>query len=82
MRGVASSKPCPPERPSLSTGTGGHGAWIVLGVDAHKRSHTFAAVVADSGELLGDQIVVVGMRGFEALLRWARGLDWRAGVGA
>ena len=48
---------------------------IVLGADTHKRSHTFAAVVADSGELLGDQIVVVGMRGFEALLRWARGLD-------
>ena len=48
---------------------------IVLGADTHRRSHTFAAVVAGSGELLGDQTVVVGMRGFEALLRWARGLD-------
>ncbi len=48
---------------------------IVLGADTHKRSHTFAAVVAGSGELLGDQTVVVGTRGFEALLRWARGLE-------
>ena len=48
---------------------------IVLGADTHKRSHTIAAVVAATGELLGEQTVVVGRRGFDALLRWARGLD-------
>jgi transposase len=48
---------------------------IVLGADTHKRSHTVAAVAAGTGELLGEQTVAVGRRGFEALLRWARGLD-------
>src|SRR5438046_3078662 len=45
---------------------------IVLGADTHKRSHTVAAA---AGELLGEQTVPVGLRGFGALLRWARGLD-------
>jgi transposase len=48
---------------------------IVLGADTHKRSHTVAAVVAATGELLGEQRVQVGGRGFGVLLRWARGLD-------
>ena len=48
---------------------------IVLGADTHKRSHTVAAVAAATGELLGEQTVAVGRRGFGALLRWARGLD-------
>jgi transposase len=48
---------------------------IVLGADTHKRSHTIAAVAALSGELLGEQTVAVGRRGFGVLLRWARGLD-------
>src|ERR687896_636159 len=48
---------------------------IVLGADTHKRSHTIAAVAAPTGELLGEQTVPVGERGFGALLRWARGLD-------
>jgi transposase len=48
---------------------------IVLGADTHKRSHTVAAVAAATGELLGEQTVPVGARGFGALLRWARGLD-------
>ena len=48
---------------------------IVLGADTHKRSHTIAAVAAATGELLGEQTVQVGGRGFDALLRWARGLD-------
>ena len=48
---------------------------IVLGADTHKRSHTIAAVAAATGELLGEQTVAVGRRGFDALLRWARGLD-------
>ena len=48
---------------------------IVLGADTHKRSHTIAAVAAATGELLGEQTVAVGRRGFGALLRWARDLD-------
>ena len=48
---------------------------IVLGADTHKRSHTIAAVAAATGELLGEQTVQVGRRGFAALLRWARSLD-------
>ena len=48
---------------------------IVLGADTHKRSHTIAAVAAATGELLGEQTIAVGRRGFGALLRWARGLD-------
>ena len=48
---------------------------IVLGADTHKRSHTVAAVAAATGELLGEQTDAVGRRGFDALLRWARGLD-------
>ncbi len=48
---------------------------IVLGADTHKRSHTVAAVAAGTGELLGEQTVQVGRRGFDALLGWARGLD-------
>ena len=48
---------------------------IVLGADTHKRSHTIAAVAPRRGELLGEQTVPVGGRGFGALLRWARSLD-------
>src|SRR5215213_9021127 len=48
---------------------------IVLGADTHKRSHTIAAVTAATGEVLGEQTVQVGRRGFGALLRWARSLD-------
>jgi hypothetical protein len=54
---------------------------IVLGADTHKRSHTFAAVAAATGELLGEQTIQVGRRGFDGLLRWARSLD-RERVGA
>jgi hypothetical protein len=39
---------------------------IVLGADTHKRSHTVAAVAAGTGELLGEQTVPVGRRGFGA----------------
>jgi hypothetical protein len=35
---------------------------IVLGADAHKRSHTIAAVAAMTGELLGEQTVQVGAK--------------------
>jgi transposase len=49
---------------------------IVLGADTHKRSHTIAAVAATTGEPLGEQTVPVARRGFDALLQWARGLDY------
>ena len=55
---------------------------IVLGADTHKRSHTIAAVAAATGELLGEQTVAVGRRGFGALLQWARSARRRARVGA
>ena len=42
---------------------------IVLGADTHKRSHTVAVVAAATGELLGEQTVAVGARGFGALRR-------------
>jgi transposase len=48
---------------------------IVLGADTHKRSHTIAAVSAATGELVGEQTVQVGAKGFAALLVWARGLE-------
>src|ERR687896_621430 len=73
MRGTASSKPCPPAV-RLHRGEGGTRGMIVLGADTHKRSHTVAAVAAGTGELLGEQTVQVGRRGFDLLLRWARGL--------
>jgi transposase len=47
---------------------------IVLGADTHKRSHTIAAVSAATGELMGEQTVQVGVKGFAALVVWARGL--------
>ena len=47
---------------------------IVLGADTHKRSHTVAAVSAASGELIGEQTVQVGAKGFAALVVWAREL--------
>ena len=47
---------------------------IVLGADTHKRSHTIAAVSAATGELLGEQTVEVGAKGFAALVVWARKL--------
>src|ERR671932_118009 len=49
-------------------------AMIVLGADTHKRSHTIAAVSAATGELLGEQTVPVGAKGFAGLVVWARAL--------
>ena len=51
-----------------------NGVMIVLGADAHKRSHTIAAVSAPTGELVGEQTVQVGAKGFAALVLWAREL--------
>ena len=46
---------------------------IVLGADMHKSSHTLAAVAAATGEMLDEKTAAVGARGFDAVLRWARG---------
>jgi transposase len=48
---------------------------IVLGADAHKRSHTIAAVVVATGQVLDDKTAATSARGFGQLLIWARGLD-------
>ena len=48
---------------------------IVLGADAHKRSHTIAAVEAVTGQVLGDKTTAATARGFGMLLLWARSLD-------
>ena len=48
---------------------------IVLGADTHKRSHTVAVVAAGTGELLGEQTVAVGRRGFGVLSQCARRFD-------
>src|ERR671910_3704048 len=47
---------------------------IVLGADMHKSSHTIAAVAVATGEMLDEKTAAVGARGFDAVLRWARGL--------
>jgi hypothetical protein len=47
---------------------------IVIGADTHKNSHTVAAVVGGTAELLGNKTIDVGQRGFVAALDWARGL--------
>ena len=47
---------------------------IVLGADMHKSSHTLAAVAAATGEMLDEKTAAVGARGFDAGLRWARGV--------
>ena len=47
---------------------------IVLGADMHKSSHTTAGVAAATGEVLDEKTAAVGARGFDVLLRWARGL--------
>src|SRR5436190_7391380 len=48
---------------------------IVIGTDAHKRSHTSAAVGATTGELQGSETVKATTAGGEQLLAWARTLD-------
>jgi hypothetical protein len=53
---------------------------VVLGADTHKRSHTIAAVSARTGELMGGRTVQVGVKGFAALVVWARELGSEPGV--
>jgi transposase len=48
---------------------------IVIGSDPHKRSHTCAAVGAETGELRGSETVRATSAGHEQMLAWARALD-------
>jgi transposase len=48
---------------------------IVIGSDPHKRSYTFSAVVAGTGELRSSETMPATGAGHERLLGWARGLD-------
>ena len=52
---------------------------IVIGADTHKRSHTFAAVDAATGELRGTLTVASTRAGTERALRWARALGGERG---
>ena len=45
---------------------------FVIGADTHKRSHTFAAVEAATGRVLGERTVSARQRSFDVLVSWAR----------
>jgi transposase len=47
----------------------------VIGVDAHKASHTAAAVNRVTAELVGEQTVDARRAGHDRLIAWARSLD-------
>src|SRR5215210_6286992 len=47
---------------------------MVIGADVHKRSHTFSAVVAGTGEKLGCETFQATTGGHELGLGWARRL--------
>src|SRR5947209_16707636 len=48
---------------------------IVFGSDRHRRSYTFSAVVAGTGELRSSETVQATSAGHERLLGWARAID-------
>jgi hypothetical protein len=48
---------------------------IVLGADAHKRSHTIAAVSATTGKLVGERTVQVGAKGLPRC--WSGRAGWK-----
>jgi transposase len=48
---------------------------IVIGVDAHKRTHTCAAVAELTGRRVAMRTVAAREAGLGAMLTWARGLD-------
>jgi hypothetical protein len=52
---------------------------IVIGSDPHKRSYTFSAVVAETGELRGSETVAVSCAAHARMLDWARALSTRSG---
>src|SRR5438128_1773503 len=48
---------------------------IVIGVDAHKRTHTLVAVDAGTGEMRGQRTVPSGDGGSIEAMRFVQGLD-------
>src|SRR5256714_9404921 len=48
---------------------------IVIGADTHKRSYTFAALSAETGELRGSETRAATSAGHQQLLAWARRLE-------
>jgi transposase len=48
---------------------------IVIGADAHKRTHALAAVDAGTGRQRGARQIEAEDQGHLAAVRWARGLD-------
>jgi transposase len=48
---------------------------IVIGTDTHKRTHTCAAVFAQTGQLAGELTASAREPGFRELLAWGRDLD-------
>ena len=48
---------------------------IVVGIDPHKQTHTAVALDAATGRKVGELELTARARGFERLVRWARGLD-------
>jgi transposase len=48
---------------------------IVIGSDPHKRSYTFSAVAAKTGELRGTETVAATRAGHERMLGWVRGVE-------
>src|SRR3954454_7505996 len=75
MRGVATSKPCPPGRPSLSTGAGGHGAGSCSG-----RTPTSGRIPAPrslpaAASCSATRRSGSGRVALRARVRWARELD-------
>jgi len=48
---------------------------IVIGSDPHKRSYTFSAVVAATGELRSSETVLATAAGHARMVAWARGVD-------
>ncbi|MGZ4104419.1 MAG: IS110 family RNA-guided transposase [Actinomycetota bacterium] len=48
---------------------------IVIGVDAHKNTHTAVAVDAATGAQIGEITVAARIKGHQRLVRWARELD-------
>src|SRR3954451_635613 len=72
-RGIAPIGICRSTGPCHST-TEGHGSMMVIGIDAHKRTHT-AVMVDDNGREHSTKTVGTTTRDHLQLLKWATSLD-------
>src|SRR3712207_4139419 len=66
---------CPPASASSTDQSKGRLEMIVVGTDAHKRTHTCGAVDALTAAARGELTVPARTGSFGTLLRWARALD-------